>query len=51
MINISVASIIRFVIWFALGAVLSFNGMSIFTWGFWVASLLVFAGVMMSDVE
>ena len=51
MINITAASITRFVIWFALGAVLSVNGMGIFTWGFWVVAVLVFAGVMMSDVE
>jgi hypothetical protein len=51
MITITAAGVIRFVIWFAFGAVLSANGIDIFTWGFWVLSLLVFAGVMMRDVE
>ena len=51
MITITLADIVRFAIWFALGAVLSYYGMGISTWGFWVASLLVFAGLMMRDVE
>jgi hypothetical protein len=53
MINIKItpASVIRFVIWFSLSAVLSANGMGIFTWGYWVALLLIFALVMMRDVE
>ena len=50
-INITPASVIRFIIWFAFGAVLSANGMGIFTWGFWAISILVFAGLMMRDVE
>ncbi len=40
----------RFILDFSIGVVLAINGLSIFTWGFWIILLLIFMRDVISEV-
>lgn len=46
----STFTIVRTALWFALGVVLSVNGLSILTWGFWVVMALLAAIILIDDI-